>query len=722
MRLSRLKAMSFGELTLRGRQEASKWLDRMAHADDAQAPARRTVPRSTLASSAFASLLRGAVDDAVPGLLAARLPEAQEAVRASAEETLEGRFDLLGFRGLSFGDPIDWHLDPVSGRRAPRVHWSRLDALDPRQVGDSKVVWELGRMQWLVGLGQAYRLSGEERFASFAAQRIQDFLGANPPGVGIHWASSLECAMRILSWSWALGLMRGAAAWDDAWCSELLAALEDHARHVERFLSVAFSPNTHLTGEALGLFYAGLLCPGFERARQWRSRGLEILLEESHRQILGDGIYFEQATCYQRYTAEMGLHVVALARQAGLELPGDYGERLQLLLDALLALRRPDGGMPAIGDADGGWMLPFARRAPDDLRGVFALAAALFERADYAWAAGGPAPELLWLLGASGLAAFDALTPRPPAVPPSRLFPEGGYAVMAGGWEPDAHQLILDVGPLGCPISAGHGHADLLSLQLSAFGEAYVVDPGTYAYTADAAWRDHFRSTAAHSTVVVDGQGQARPAGPFAWRERPAAHTHRWLSTPELDFADAHHAAYARLADPVRHRRRVLFVKPRYFLVADDLEGAAEHHVELRFQFSPRRASLEADGWVRVRGALGRGLLVLAFAQVPLEARLLEGGSGPAEGWVAPDYGRRCPAPVLIYSAVAKLPLRILTLLLPCGDVAQPAPRVTPLWGAPGEPVGVAFENGERAFFEEDDGRLVGGHLEGSAPSRGRTR
>uniref|UniRef100_UPI00190F100A heparinase II/III domain-containing protein n=1 Tax=Klebsiella pneumoniae TaxID=573 RepID=UPI00190F100A len=69
-----------------------------------------------------------------------------------------------------------------------------------------------------------------------------------------------------------------------------------------------------------------------------------------------------------------------------------------------------------------------------------------------------------------------------------------------------------DVGPLGCPQSGGHGHADLLSIQCSAFGEPYIIDPGTYCYTPAEEWRDFFRNTTSHSTVIVDGAGQAVPA------------------------------------------------------------------------------------------------------------------------------------------------------------------------------------------------------------------
>ena len=129
-----------------------------------------------------------------------------------------------------------------------------------------------------------------------------------------------------------------------------------------------------------------------------------------------------------------------------------------------------------------------------DSRGVFAVAAAVFNRPDFAWAAEGAAPELLWLMGGDGLRAFDALHPAPPSdeARPG-CFRPADMRVMRSGWAPDAHQMIVDVGPLGCPTSSGHGHADLLSVQCSIFGEPCLVDAGTYCYTAEPVWRDFFR-------------------------------------------------------------------------------------------------------------------------------------------------------------------------------------------------------------------------------------
>ncbi|MGZ4203619.1 MAG: alginate lyase family protein, partial [Thermoleophilaceae bacterium] len=658
MSLARLRRMSTAEIVFRGRQEAFKWLERSPLARrNGHLPAAGALDRERF--------FPGPTDPASAELVRERDPAAAAAVVAWAARARAGSFDLLGYEGLSFGDPLDWQLDPVSGVRAPLVHWSRLDVLDRGQVGDSKVQWELGRHQWLVAFGQAYRLTGDESWCEAFVRSVRGWAAANPRGRGIQWASSLEVALRLISWLWALALF--GAALPPGFEAELLAMVGEHAAHVERYLSRYFAANTHLTGEALGLLYAGLLLPDSRHGARWTERGMGILAEQAERQILDDGVYFEQSTCYQRYTAEIYLHALILAARSGSAFPESVAERVQRLLDFLLWTAHPQGSMPMLGDADGGWLLPLARRASDDLRGLFSTAAAWFGRADYAKAAGGRvAPETLWLLGRDGLERFDRLAPADPPGDPSRLFPKGGHVVMRDSWRPEAHRLLFDVAPLG---DFGHAHADLLAIELAAFGHPYVVDPGTFCYGASAAWRDHFRGTEAHSTITVDGLGQATPGGLFRWHGRPAVTLRRWEPSVAFDFADAEHDGYARLADPVLHRRRVLFVKPRYWVIVDDVVGRAEHLIEHRLQFADLPVSVEGD-WTRVEGPGGHGLLVRVFAAEPLERQL---GSGE----LSPDYGRRLPAPLLVHSARRRLPLRLVTLLLPLEDASVPAPRVS---------------------------------------------
>ena len=659
-----------------------------------------------------ARFFEGAADRDVAAALCRRFPEAKAALVGEAESVLAGRFDLLGYRGLSFGNPLDWHLDPVSGRRAPLVHWSEIDVLDAARLGDSKVIWELNRHQWLVRLGQAYRITGDERYAERFAATILGWRRANPRGLGINWASSLEVALRIISWSWAMMLFRGARALGPELFVEIIESVDDHARHVERYLSHYYSPNTHLTGEALGLLYAGLVFPELSGARRWQRLGRQILVDELDRQVLPDGLHFERATCYQRYTIDTYLHVLLLSTRNGAALPREIGERVERMVDALLALRRPDGSMPSIGDADGGWLLPLASRRPDDLRGLFAVAAAVFRRADFAWAASGLAPEALWLCGPAALSATDGMAPHPPGTAGSALFPEAGYIVMRSGWDRRSHQLVFDAGPLGCPISGGHGHADLLGIQCAAFGEPIIVDPGTYCYTAEPSWRDFFRGTAAHSTVRVDGLDQAVPRGPFSWQSRPSARLRRYITTETLDVADAEHDAYARLADPVIHRRRVFWIKPRYWVIVDDLTGTAAHTIELRFQLAPVDVTVDSTLWARARTAAGSSLFIRPFATISLTAEIITGSTAPMEGWVSSDYGQRQPAPVLIYGATTRLPIKIATILLPATTDTVSPPKVTAIKDDKEQLIALTLDEKETVFLTDGQEAVHGNDRE----------
>ena len=369
------------------------------------------------------------------------------------------------------------------------------------------------------------------------------------------------------------------------------------------------------------------------------------------------------------------------------------------MLDFILAVRLPDGSVPQIGDADSGTLVPLSRRAQDDVRGVLSTAAVLFGRADCAWASGGDTLDPLWLLGPDALTTFDHLRPAPPVRPPSRHFEQGGYVIMRSDWQRDGQVLIFDVGPLGGAGSAGHGHADLLSVQCAAFGEPFLVDAGTFCYTGDPVARDFFRGSASHSTVLVDGQSQAEPGGPFQWSDHQRAEIGEWRSTPELDFADACYRAHERGTGFVGHRRRVLYVRGRYWVIVDDLEGEGEHQVDLRFQFAPVELRLDGAWRASARSASGQTLVLHPFCARPWLATVHCGELDPTQGWISREYGQRQPAPMLQYRVQTALPFRIATVMAPVG-AGRRAPVVSAMFDAKQAPVGIVFdETGERLSF-----------------------
>jgi len=592
-----------------------------------------------------------------------------------ADSVCNGQFDILGYGKISFGSPVNWHSEPLAGLDIPVLHWSRIDPLLQAQVGDSKVVWELNRHQWLLDLGQAYLITGNDRYAQACVIMINDWMDANPPGYGINWNSSLEVALRLIAWCWCLMLLKGAAAVTPEFFVNMLSWMQAHARHIERYLSHYYSPNTHLTGEALGLFYLGTLMPELEGATRWKQLGKQILQEQLARQVSADGVYFEQSTSYQYYTVEIYLQFMILAERNSIDVPLWMNEKLAKMLDFLLAVRKPDNLMPMIGDADGGWLLPLVRRLPGDHGGLFSTAAVLLNKGCFSWAAGFLAPETLWLLGSSVIERWNLLQPESPRNLHLNCFSDGGYVVLRNGWDRRSHQLIFDTGPLGCHFSSGHGHADLLSIQCSAFGESYIVDPGTFCYTTDSRWRNYFRSSHAHSTVVIDNHSQAEPKGPFSWYDKPTAKLIFCTEKPGYSVVGAEHHAYHDLADPVTHRRRLVFVDARYWVVIDDLDGKAEHRVDLHYQFAALPVIKESNNWVRALGKKS-ALLLKTFSAIPLQTTITSGQSETPCGWLSLNYGQRIPAPSLNFAARERLPLRIVTLIYPVGNPHAAPPDV----------------------------------------------
>ncbi len=684
--LRRAGTLGVAKIAYRGWQEASRWLDLIAPPE--------------AAGFAEPALVRHAPVLADPAA-------ALRILRTAAARRFFGGAEPLTAPVVRecFPDHCRALLDAADTLARP-CPWERAGARGAA-AADPAIGSDPSRHHGLPRLAQAHALSGDARYAEACVSAIDTWLDDASASPDHDFARSPELGFRLMSWSWALVLLRESPEVSGVWVTRVLAALWQHATEISRSLSHYCPPPTHLTGNALALLYAGTLFPEFADAPRWRELAVRLLVAESEAQISPDGVHFEQSTCFHAYTADIYLQFLLLAARNGLEVPAAVVDRVERLFAFLLAIRRPDGSIPAIGDSDGGCLLPLAPRGAADARGRFAVAAALFKRPDCAWAAEGPAPEIAWLMGAAGMEAFEALRPAPPASAPSRVFPSGGYAVMRTGWERDAHQMIVDVGPLGCPVSSGHGHADLLGIQCAVFGEPCIVDPGTHCYGGDSKWRDYFRSTAAHSCLVVDGASQAEPTGPFGWRRPPRARLREWHSTPDFDFLDADHDGYTALPDPVVHRRRVIFVKPGYWIVVDDLAGAGRHTIDLTFQFAGPDVRLEAQPWARAATGSGSVLWISPFPSAPAQPALKCGEPSPIRGWISPELARLSPAPMLIYSFAVALPWRIVTLLLPDRQGLSTPPAVRPLYDDGGLPHGFVFERPRRVVRFDDHAVLV---------------
>jgi hypothetical protein len=597
-------------------------------------------------------------------------------IRADAESACEHRFRIFAYSEVAAGKEIPWRRDLVYGRDTGLEHRSRIAYLEFEKCGDSKIVWEPNRHQHFFPLGQAFVLTGEERFAEECLAQFEHWRRENPPRRGINWASSLELAFRAWSWLWMMNLLLGSRALSGARLAALTDSLAGHAEFIAENLSTYFSPNTHLLGEGFGLYCIGLLLPELRGAERWRATGRRILEEEMQKQVRPDGAHAEQSSYYHRYATDFFLCAAILAERNSEPFSSGYRQRLERMCEFIRHTQLPGGLHPMTGDADGGRLLALTpNNSPDgsnDQRATLSLAAAYFSRSDFLHAAGGWREEVLWLDPQGWTEKRNRIQPAA-SRETSRTFRDAGLVIQRSGWDAKSHLLLFDAGPQGL-LTCAHGHADALQIVCSADGVDWLVDPGTYVYTSSLRWRDFFRSTRAHNTLAVDGLDQAVPAGVFKWREIPAVRLEFSATTPGLDVAIAAHSGYERRPLPVTHRRLVALVKPYYWIVSDEVAGSGEHDLEFNFHFAPG-VKLEASHGAWLASRDGSRFLLLTPAET--EARVVEASENPIQGWHSRDYGHREPAPVLQCRVRAALPRRFHWLLWPV-PAGWPALRELP--------------------------------------------
>ncbi len=575
---------------------------------------------------------------------------------ASAERIVRDQsWPLLGLGEKNFERVIDWHRDPVSGNVWPGDYHSDIN-LSRGEGSDVRVLWELNRLPHLLTLAKAYSLNNDERYGEEFFQQVDSWRTQNPYGFGVNWNCAMEVALRAINLLGAFEVFRRSQQLDEKRLATLLAIFDDHGRFIETHLEFSYlATSNHYLSDVVGLVWLGIMLPELEGAARWRELGLREMLREMDKQILNDGADFESSTGYHRFVLELFLYTFALCRANKIDIPEVYWTRLKSMLHFVRGYLRPDGRAPLIGDSDGGQALPICSRAGDDHAYLLALGAVLLDDAEFKINEREP-EEIFWTFGEAGVNAYREM--KLAGAGSSQSFPDTGIFILRD----DDRYLLFNATGAGINGRGSHGHNDALSIEVSVCGRPFIVDPGSYVYTADLQERHRFRSTAYHSTVQVDKREQntIEESQPFVIGDEAQPRVLVWETSSESDRVRAEHAGYTRLQKPVTHLRTVTFNKPdRWWLIEDEFLGSGKHDFATRFHFdSGLQLSRHDDGGV---GAFDQitGAMLFIF---PLDLKQ------PADfesQFTSRDYGAKSPSFSAYWAIRANVPLKLRWAIVP---------------------------------------------------------
>lgn len=550
-----------------------------------------------------------------------------------ADQICQNIFELRGVPPIRFQDSIDWNCTPDGN-----VDWR----------------WDLNRHAFFETLGRAYQYSGDEKYASKFRETLVDWLDHNPARI-VHpnWSSVFEVAFRINAWCWALYYFRQSSSFDDVLAQRLVGGLLTHGRYLNANIELHV-PNNHLLLEAKALAFLGIFFPEFKEAKKWCERGLKIVEQQVMEQVCKDGVHGERTTLYHRIVAGELLELFVLMENNRIPISANLSERFARMIDFENALAKPDDTFPLLGDS-----------AATDTHLRFSAS-----RGGHVFLKTGASANLheseYWLLGSRRLDAWQD-HPTPKKIHRSAAFPDGGYYLMKSGQCSDAQYLIMDCGSFGLEAMPNHGHADALSFELYALGQTLLIDPGFYSTSLGLRWRNYFRGTRAHNTVVVDGVDQSHLMDARRVFKPARAKCLAWISNDEYDFVDGVHDGYEHLSQPVTHCRQIFFAKPRYWVINDILTGQGKHCFDVYFHMLPDASAMVNDEskTVRIENASGVGLLVVPYPNENWHVDTIIGATNPIQGWVSLFSGEKKPACVIGYHHEGITPVQFCTILYP---------------------------------------------------------
>jgi hypothetical protein len=603
-------------------------------------------------------------DDALMGAWVAHLPFAQPEdlaelrSRISAEQLrLLGKVALSATRGkilcfgrwsAGFGDPIDWHLNPVTGQHWDRsLHWSTA-LKDQASVGDIKVTWEVARFPQAYAFARAAAFEAAPRnlLEEALESQVRSFVSNNPFGRGVHWNSGQEVAFRLMALVFSVGAFarlgvpgngagpRSLAAFVARGAFAMGQHLEDQLEFARRAIY-----NNHLLSEAVGLMLAGWLLPACHKKPHWARTGKEILDEESERQVYKDGAYIQQSHNYHRVAMQDYLWACRIVAAAGEAVPEAWRSAMERSLEFLLAHQNPaDGRLPNYGFNDGA--LPCLLSTCDfaDFRPIL-QALSVSCRGERLYERGPWDEEAVWFLGR---AAVDDAPVRPPSRR-SVAFRATGYYVLRGR-DPSSFSTFR------CgSIRDRFSQIDMLHVDVWYRGHNVLVDPGSYVYNGSETWHSHFMTTASHNTVQVDGLDQM-----LHYRQFKCLY---WTEAMPLDFENrenytlcaGEHYGFRRHPGACVHRRSILFAKDDLWIVVDRVSGVGQHKTRLHWLGGRFPFEYTADaGRLTLRTPSGPfTVTVLDEGGLPLRGDVVSGQESPPRGWESRHYGERVPVPSL---------------------------------------------------------------------------
>ncbi|PFX98196.1 hypothetical protein COL41_04175 [Bacillus mycoides] len=473
--------------------------------------------------------------------------------------TIQQEYNIFNQK-IDLYSKIEWHNCTIN--QWPKKEYSRkLSFANKDNIGEIRYTWEINRMQFLPLMAVNYIECEKEEVLNQIKFHFYDWLSENPFLNGVNWSSPMEIAIRAYQWLYVLVILKDHI--DDQFQLDLIKAIINSIDYVMSNLSLYSSANNHLILEAaISSIIGWVMYPIYKQ--NWFEEGYAILKRELPIQTFEDGVNKEQAVHYHAFVLDMMLQYNSLLKKIN-RVP--ICDELIYKMARYIGVLKCGGSAIEFGDSDDAKILCFQKI--EDYYNYLLFFSSVYYGESFSGFNKSYIRQIGFFVDKASLDVHEKVN-----YGALEIFKSGGYSFINEG----AFFMGFDTGTLGFGSIAAHGHADALSIVLNYNKKEIFVDPGTYIYNVEAKWRDYFRKTSSHNTLVYNNKDQSTMEGNFLWGKK--ANSKLIASSIDENFIHlmGEHDGYS----PLVHKRDIKFLRKHSTIVITDLfqeEGELNFHL-----------------------------------------------------------------------------------------------------------------------------------------------
>lgn len=399
-----------------------------------------------------------------------------------ADLLINNIYEDISGQKINVGNEIDWNYDYVFNYKWEKKHYYSYILKNKNISTDIKHVWEFSRFYHLVILGQAYVITGSEKYVKKIIDDIMSWEMQNPFNYSVNWTVSMEVAIRAVNLIQSIDLIRDSELLEPNTIDRMNNLIYKHAIYIWNNLEKGINTNNHYLSNLIGLIWISIYFNKTDDAKlkrkscKWLRFSLKQLEHELEYQIYDDGFSYEDSISYHCLNLEMLLLTLDVLKKNRIDYPEflyDVTKKMTIALNKVLI----NNTIPVIGDMDNGRLMKVDIVANRDKTNFGYLI----------------------------LIANDVFINNIENVKSSPItFPNAGiYRIFNNTFD-----TIIRCGNIGVNGIGGHSHNDQLSFVMYINNQNFFIDPGTGYYSGNYELRNRLRSTQSHNTLYIDGYEQ----------------------------------------------------------------------------------------------------------------------------------------------------------------------------------------------------------------------